>query len=206
MFTSTLSKQTKRNWWLDALLFSSGIVAILSGIYFLYLPTGGYQGGRNANYGLQILFSRETWDDLHTWGGIAMVAAAALHLVLHWSWVVSMLRKVFKKRSIEGGKMNARSRWNLFLNLVVGISFLLTALSGMYFLFFPGGHGASTALILFTRTTWDMIHTWAGVTFIATIVIHFAIHWRWVVKVASRLFERSSTRREVPETVPASNS
>jgi len=27
----------------------------LSGIYFLVLPTGGYQGGRNPYYGIQVL-------------------------------------------------------------------------------------------------------------------------------------------------------
>ncbi len=56
---------TGRNkWLLFAVVFLSGLVAALSGIYFLFVPSGGYQGGRNPTYGLTILFSRHTWDDL----------------------------------------------------------------------------------------------------------------------------------------------
>ena len=83
---TNLSPQTRRNWLIVAALSLSGIVAVLSGVYFLYLPSGGYQGGRNPLYGVTILFSRDTWDALHTWGGLAMIAGAAVHLALHWAW------------------------------------------------------------------------------------------------------------------------
>ena len=64
-----ISMQTRKNWLIDAAVFLGGIVAALSGIYFLFLPSGGYQGGRNPMYGITIFFQRHTWDDLHTWGG-----------------------------------------------------------------------------------------------------------------------------------------
>jgi hypothetical protein len=201
-----MSKITKRNWLLDAVLIISGITAILSGIYFLFLPSGGYRGGRNPAYDLQILFSRQTWDDLHTWGGIAMIAVAIFHLALHWSWVASMTKHAFKAWAGKSAKMNPRARWNLILNLVVGISFMLTALSGIYFLFVPGGRGAVDPLILFTRTTWDLIHTWAGVMFILGVSLHFAIHWKWVTKVSRMVFEHARPAQESPQTVASINS
>ena len=40
-----MSMQTRKNWLIDAAVFVGGLVAALSGIYFLYLPSGGYQGG-----------------------------------------------------------------------------------------------------------------------------------------------------------------
>jgi len=46
-YQSNVSGVTRRNWWIDLSLFSSAILASLSGIYFLFLPVGGYQGGRN---------------------------------------------------------------------------------------------------------------------------------------------------------------
>ncbi len=91
-----VSKQTQKNWWIDAALFGSAIVAMLSGTYFLYLPSGGFQGGRNTLYNIQVLFSRSTWDDLHTWGGVIMIAAAIIHLSVHWQWVVSMARRIWQ--------------------------------------------------------------------------------------------------------------
>jgi len=192
-----MSKITLRNWWIDAVLFGSALIASLSGLYFLYFPSGGYQGGRNPYYNIQVLFSRHTWDDLHMWGGVVMIAVAMIHLILHWSWVVNMTRRMLKDLTGKNGKMNLRGRLNLLLNVVVGFSFLLTAISGVYFLFVPGGRGAVDPMFLFTRITWDLIHTWAGVTLIAAGVIHFAIHWRWVVNVATSISKKPISR-EMP--------
>jgi hypothetical protein len=187
MNVSLLSKQTKKNWWVDLILFGSALIAALSGVYFLFLPSGGYRGGRNTLYNVQFLFTRQTWDDLHTWGGAVMISAAIIHLAFHWKWVISMVRRIFNDLFGRSGSMNPRGRWNLVLDLVVGISFLLAALSGLYFLFFPGGHAAADPLFLFTRTTWDLIHTWSGVILIAAAVLHFAIHWNWIAKVTRKL-------------------
>jgi hypothetical protein len=83
MPAQTVSKQTQKNWWIDAALFGSALIAILSGIYFLFVPSVGFQGGRNRFYNFQFLFDRHTWDNLHTWGSIAMIAAALIHLIIH---------------------------------------------------------------------------------------------------------------------------
>jgi hypothetical protein len=182
--TGEVSTQTRRNWLIDAGLFTSALLATLSGIYFLFLPRGGYQGGRNPWYEVTILFTRHTWDDIHTWAGVAMIAVAVIHLALHWAWVVSMARRTLRELRGQVGAMNARGRFNLGLNVTVALSFLVCALSGVYFLFFPGGNSAADPGLLFSRLTWDLLHTWSAVLLIIAGVLHFAIHWRWVVKVA----------------------
>jgi hypothetical protein len=183
-----VSGQTRKNWSVDAILLGSVLIAALTGIYFLFLPTGGYRGGRNPYYDIQILFDRSTWDLLHTWGGVAMIAAVAFHLPMHWSWVVNMTKRMGRELTGKCIPMNGRGRFNLVINLVVAISFLLTALSGIYFLFAPGGHGTAVPNFLFSRLTWDLIHTWSAVAMISAAVLHFAIHWRWVIKVTSNIF------------------
>jgi len=55
-----ISMQTRKKWLLDVALLAGGILAALSGIYFLFLPSGGYEGGRNPMDGITILFSRHT--------------------------------------------------------------------------------------------------------------------------------------------------
>jgi len=110
MAMQCVSKQTQKHWWINAALFTSAVLATLSGIYFLYLPTGGFQGGRNPLYNIQILFTRQTWDDLHTWVGVAMIVAAVIHLAFHWSWVVSMTRRTWNELTGKCGCMNSRGR------------------------------------------------------------------------------------------------
>ena len=186
--------KTRKKWLLDAIIFLSGLVAALSGIYFLFIPSGGYQGGRNPMVGLTILFSRHTWEDWHTWSGVLIIVIAVLHFAIHWRWVKVMSKRTVKALLSRETKLSKGPRLNVAINVLVAISFLLTALSGIYFLFAPSGgfQGGRNAgwdpNWLFSRTTWDLIHTWAGVTFIGTAVIHFWIHWRWVKNVTKRFF------------------
>jgi cytochrome b subunit of formate dehydrogenase len=186
--------QTRKKWLLDAMIFLSGLVAALSGIYFLFVPSGGYQGGRNPMYGLTILFSRHTWDDLHTWGGVLMIAVAVLHFAIHWRWVKVMSKRTVKALLSRETKLSKGPRLNVSINVLVAVSFLLTAVSGIYFLFAPSGgfQGGSNPgwdpMFLFSRTTWDLIHTWAGVVFIGAAVVHFWIHWRWIKTMTQQFF------------------
>lgn len=198
----TISMQTRKNWLIDAVVFVGGVVAALSGVYFLFLPSGGYQGGRNPMYGVTVLFDRHTWEDWHTWSGVVMIAAAVIHLAIHWRWVKLMARRVVNTLRARGVGMSKGARLNLALNALLAVSFALTALSGVYFLFAPSGgyqggrNPGWDPLFIFSRTTWDLIHTWAGVVFIAAAVVHFVIHWRWIKNVTSRFF--SSLWPETP--------
>ncbi len=178
-----LALQTRANWLTDITLFLSGLIAAVSGIYFLFLPTGGYRGGRNPYYGITILFDRHTWEDWHTWTGVAMIVVAALHVLIHWRWVVAMTKKTLSV--LRGaGALSAGAKFNIAINTLVAISFTLTAASGLYF-FFTGKTGAP---FLFDSTTWDLIHTWAFVALVGAVAVHLAIHWRWITNVTGRLF------------------
>jgi hypothetical protein len=190
---NTMSRQTRLNWLIDATVFSCAVVAVLSGIYFLFWPSG-FQGGRNAVYSTIVLFERSAWSDLHTWGGVLMVITVVVHFAYHWSWVTMMSKRVVNALRNRGSRMSRGARVNLFVDATVAISFLITAISGCYFLLVPAGgmQGSRNTgwdpYFLFSRTTWDLIHTWAGVAMIVAVPIHFAIHWRWITKVTSRFF------------------
>lgn len=186
--TRGVSSQTRNNWLIDAILFLGAVVSTITGIYFLFLPVGGYQGGRNPLYGVKILFVRETWDDLHTWFGIVMIVAAAVHIVVHWNWIINMTKRTLQELFLRQRRLNVRSRINVLINILIGLGFLLTAASGIVLLFTPGGrYAVDGAVFIFTRSTWDLIHTWAGIVMIEAAVLHFAIHWGWVVKVTRKV-------------------
>jgi preprotein translocase subunit SecY len=189
-----MSIETRKNWLVDAAVFLGGLLAALSGVYFLFLPSGGYQGGRNPTYGLTILWSRHTWTDLHTWTGVLMIAAVIVHFSIHWQWVKRMGRRTLEVLTPKGKSLSRGAMGNLAVDALIAISFLICAGSGIYFLFSPSsglqaGHNLGwDPNLLFSRTTWDLIHTWSGVVLIVAATIHFAIHWRWVKNVTVRFF------------------
>lgn len=188
-----LSTQNQRNWLVDAVLFLAAVLTVLSGIYFLFLPSGGYKGGRNLMYGVTIVFSRQTWDALHTWGGVLMISVVVVHFALHWQWVKMMSKRIMNALLGRGRGLTKGARFNVAIDALIAVSFLLTAVSGIYFLFAPSGgfQGGRNIdwdpMFLFSRTTWDLIHAWAGVALIGAAVVHFGIHWRWVKNVTRRM-------------------
>lgn len=190
----TISIRTRINWLLDASVFISAFFAGISSFYFLLAPSGGFQGGRNPLSGTTVLFDRYTWGDIHTWGGVAMIIAITVHLVYHWQWVKSMANKAVRSFQSKKGNMSQGAKLNLLINITIGISFVLTALSGIYFLFSPtGGYRGGTnpnwdTNFIFGRATWDLIHTWSGVIMIIAAMLHFIIHWRWIKNVTTRFF------------------
>jgi hypothetical protein len=200
-----MSRQTRTNWLIDAAVFVGALVATLSGLYFLFFPSGGYQGGRNPAYGITILFGRHTWDDVHTWGGVLMIAAVVVHLTIHWGWVKMMSKRVVNAMRSRGSRLSRGAKINVAVDLAVAVSFLLCAVSGMYFLLTPSGgfQGGSNPDwdpgLLLSRTTWDLIHTWTGIVLIVAAVIHLAIHWRWVKNVTQRFFLSLWQRPRVKE-------
>lgn len=192
---SSLSTRTRMNWLINASVFLGGVVAAISGIYFLFLTSGGYQGGRNIWYGVKILFERSTWGDLHTWGSVIMIIVITIHVAIHWDWIKMMAKRVVKYMSADGFHMSKGAMVNLVITSLFAISFLITSLSGIYFLFTPtGGFEGGSNLgwdpgFLWSRSTWDLIHTWSGVVSIIAAVLHFVIHWGWVKKVTVRFFQ-----------------
>jgi hypothetical protein len=187
-----LSWTTRLNWLLDFAVFAGAVLASLTGIYFLFFVSGGYQGGRNPTYGISLLFDRTTWGNLHTWGGVLMIAAVLFHLTIHLDWIGMMSRKMVS--TMRGASRLSRgAKINVLVDVVIAISFVLVALSGIYFLFagvggYQNGHNPGwDPMFLLSRSTWDLIHTWAGTALVVAAVIHLAIHWRWVTKVTAKM-------------------
>lgn len=188
---NTGSNKTRRNWYVDAALFVGTLIASISGIYFLIFPDGGYMGGRNPYYGIRVIFDRSGWEWIHTWLSLGMIAIALLHIILHWKWVVSTTKRVVRDIfTSHKSNMNSKGWQNVIVDGAIGVGFIISALSGIYFIFVGESRGglAPDPMFLFSRTVWEVIHTWSSVLFISGFLMHFAIHWGWVTKVTRKIF------------------
>jgi len=101
-----MSRKARINFALDSIIAVAFLLSALSGI-LLYVFPSGYQGGRNPNYGREILFlDGHAWSSLHTWVSFVMIAGVLVHLVLHWNWIVCMIKNMLglgKKRATRSG-------------------------------------------------------------------------------------------------------
>jgi hypothetical protein len=85
--------------WIDVVLFAQAVSLASTGAVMKWvLPPGsgghGWGGGRGWGQGPRRLFemSRHDWGELHFWIAVSLVAVLALHLVVHWRWIVCRFR------------------------------------------------------------------------------------------------------------------
>jgi hypothetical protein len=87
--------KTRLNYLLDIIIGSAFIAAGGTGIAFLFLGSGGFQGGRNPAFSSAVLgLNRAAWNDLHTLSGLVMIAGIVLHLIFHWRWIVCSTKQI----------------------------------------------------------------------------------------------------------------
>jgi hypothetical protein len=120
-------KRTAINMAIDAAAFVAFVLLLSTGLLVRYqLPPGsgdiGHGGfGRGAEarpitllWGL----SRHQWGDIHYWIALALVAILAMHVVVHWKWIVAVVR----------GRQTDASGLRLGLGLVGLIAVIMFAL------------------------------------------------------------------------------
>jgi len=74
---------------------------------------------------------------------------------------------------------------NCFIDVIVFISFLVTAITGvLIIIFLPPGEGRGGAhgtLFNYGRHDWGVIHDWAGIIMTIAVIIHVVLHWSWII-------------------------
>jgi len=183
---SALTPRLRQNWWIDALLGLTALLALVSSLYFLAFPVGGYQGGRNPYYNLVVVFSRQTWDLIHTWTGAGMIMVALIHIMIHWSWITGSAARSWKVIIGRRPGFGTRLTYNIVLDFMIAASFVLCAISGVVFMFFPAS-GSEGNLLFLNKSVWDLLHTWSGVLMTIAAILHFVLHWKWITNIARKL-------------------
>jgi hypothetical protein len=88
-------KKVYLNYALDAVIAVAFVASALSGLAFLVMGDGGYQGGRNAAFATVFLgIPRASWSDLHLLSSLVMMAGVFMHFVLHWKWIVCVTKQL----------------------------------------------------------------------------------------------------------------
>jgi hypothetical protein len=130
---------------------------------------------------------------VHEWLTIAIAATVIVHLLLNWSWIVEVTKRLFSKgKGLNGSRVNYILNWSLFID---GI---LIMLSGIMI---------SQAVVPALGFTLSENFTWRGLHEVSTNLsmllmgLHVALHWNWIVSTVKRIFIR---KEMLPATVGVS--
>jgi cytochrome b subunit of formate dehydrogenase len=88
----------------------------------------------------------------------------------------------------------SKTKLNYMLDAVIALAFILSALTGIVFLFagsggYQGGRNPDfrTEVLGISRGVWSDLHTWVSLVMIAGVVIHLVLHWHWIVCMTKRM-------------------
>ncbi len=87
-----------------------------------------------------------------------------------------------------------KTKVNYVVDFFAFISFLITAISGLAIKFFmPGGvrQGRLQEFLGVQKENWSQIHDWFGILLIILVVIHFILHWDWIICMTKNVFGKS---------------
>lgn len=135
---------------------------------------------------------------VHEWLGIAFGAAAVVHLLLHWKWLVASTRRLL-------GKLPRRTRLNYALNAMLFVAMTLLIFSGLMIseVALP-----AVGLRLSESFAWRSLHFQAADAALILLGLHVALHWKWIAGTTRRyviapIVARIPGRRPVADLSPA---
>jgi NAD-dependent dihydropyrimidine dehydrogenase PreA subunit len=91
-----------------------------------------------------------------------------------------------------------RAVTNYFVDVVIGIAFLVAAVSSIVFLLptsWVSVSGGQTSLLGVDMATWSWLHKWSGLAMIGGVVLHTLLHTRWIVNMTRRVLGRPLKER-----------
>jgi hypothetical protein len=95
--------------------------------------------------------------------------------------------------------MMSKPTINYWLDLLIGVAFFASAISGVVFLLpFP-----LESVLGLSYAHWDTIHTWGSLLMIGGVIAHLALHWKWLTHMTRKtlLSDAPTPRRARPAGV-----
>jgi len=128
---------------------------------------------------------------LHELLGLAFGAAFAIHIVLHFDWIVSITRHFFKKVFHE-------TRLNYVLNLAVFIDLITATVTGILI-----SRTLNLGISLGSQQgTVHQLHILSSDFSLVLIGLHVALHWKWIATHAKKYLFTVSFPGRKPQPAP----
>ncbi|PIN70616.1 hypothetical protein COV93_00730 [Candidatus Woesearchaeota archaeon CG11_big_fil_rev_8_21_14_0_20_43_8] len=90
-----------------------------------------------------------------------------------------------------------RPKLNYVVDILMGISFLISAVTGLIMFFFlPSGvkQGRYQIFLGITKDAFGNVHSYAGIAMALFVLLHFILHWNWIVCMTKNiLFKKTKT-------------
>jgi hypothetical protein len=140
-----------------------------------------------ALFGALFLAYNPAWTGVavHEWLCVIAIVPLLFHVIVNWDQTLQILR-----RFVELAK--ATPKVNLVVDAALFVAAVTVTLSG---LLISQSVAGALGVTIVPSAQWISTHSWSADATILLLLVHFALHWRWIVNVAGKL---GRTRPQAP--------
>ncbi len=156
--------------WINSLIFCAFLISAGIGLPLAYAPPPDLQD--------------DLWKPIHSVSGILIFAGVATHLVLHGKWIAATAKRFPMKTGWQ-------TRINFCVDFLLSWVFLLICISGLNQWLVSIGY---TTFFQIDLSFWARMHRGTGTAMTVYVIIHLALHGRWIKHALRKPFKRFSGR------------
>ncbi len=187
--------KTKKNFWLDVLLFI---------VFGTIISSSFVLDNHDPNLILWGL-TRPTWVVVHAVSALAMLAGLAIHLGWHWDWIKAAFKRASRPKPTRVRRNRTVDLWLFGLLVLMCLSGLLIwPMAGKLAEGNPLGNAVTFGLACHD---WKFLHAWSAVIMLIFMIVHLVLHWNWIVLTARRSVMHSShpKAKKIVEAITINN-
>ncbi len=88
-----------------------------------------------------------------------------------------------------------KAKINYYVDFLLLLAFIGTAKTGLLIFFFmPSGvrRGGWQEFMGIAKSTWTDIHNWLGIAMVVIVIVHYLLHWNWLVCMTKSIFGKKN--------------
>lgn len=132
-----------------------------------------------ALFGALFLAYNPAWTGVavHEWMCVVVIVPLLFHVIINWDQTLSIMAR-FAELARTTPKVNLVVDTALF---VAGVTAMLSGLLVSQYVLRAFGLSVTPTLV------WVDMHRWSADATMLLLLVHFVLHWRWILRVARRL-------------------
>jgi hypothetical protein len=144
-----------------------------------------------ALFGALFLAYNPAWTHIavHEWLSVIIIVPLLFHVIINWDQTLQILRRFAEI-------VRATPKVNLVVDAGLFLAAVTVTLSGlMVSQAVAGAFGISVT----PTALWIRVHSISADATIALLLVHFVLHWRWIVNATRRLGRPSAAARRAAD-------
>ena len=143
-----------------------------------------------ALFGALFLAYNPAWTGVavHEWLSVIVIVPLLFHVVVNWDQTLAILRRFAEL-------LRATPKVNLMVDVALFVAAVTVMLSG---LLISQSVARALGITIVPDSLWVSTHAWSADATILLLLVHFVLHWRWIVASSRRLARRAAASEDDP--------